>query len=242
MNAVSDHLYAIKITFDKLSQGKFWLYLIPGLVIFLIYYGFRSLFSGLTEQTESISTLPLIGSYLATGVEASLNFMDFVFYELYKFVLLTLLSPVNCLLSEKVDNELTGAKFSGGIIRILSDLIRAVFIVLVAMVLNLLFMFVWWLFAKITGFHILDEIAYFLIGSFFIGFSFYDFSLERYDVGTFGSWGFGFGKMTYMFSTGALFSAIYLIPGIGVLAAPFLLTIISTAVYVKMKGLVQPQK
>lgn len=238
MNAVTDHIYAIKVSFEKLFQGKFWLYLIPSLIIFLIYYSIRSFFSGFVENTSVVADVPLVGSYLDTGVQAAIGFMDFVFYELYKFLILTLLSPINCLLSEKVDNELTGAKFSGGIVRILSDLLRAIFIVIIAMILNLFFMFIWWLFAKISGFHIIDEIMYFLIGSFFIGFSFYDFSLERYGVGTFGSWSFGFGKMTYMLSTGAIFSGIYLIPDFGVVAAPFLVTIISTATYLKLKGLI----
>ena len=81
----------------------------------------------------------------------------------------------------------------------------------------------------------LDELIYFLITSFFIGFSFYDFSLERYGVGFFGTIEFGFDKMAYMLVTGFLFSLIYLIPQLGLIFAPFLITIISTVVYLKLK-------
>jgi CysZ protein len=100
--------------------------------------------------------------------------------------------------------------------------------------LNFLAMFIWYILALIFNFHVLDNIIYFVIGAFFIGFSFYDFSLERYGVGFFGTVEFGFERMLYMLLTGSVFSLIYMIPLVGLILAPFFVTILSTIVYTKM--------
>jgi CysZ protein len=236
MNAFSDHIYAIKRGLDELSKGKFWIYLIPSVLIslvFLVIYGVIRMIFGAIELLDLI---PFIGPYIASGVQGIQTFVDFIMVESYAFFILTILSPVSCLLSEKVDNELTGAKFSGGIARILADLFRTILIVLVALVLNLVVMGIWWFISSVTGFHALDDLIYFCIGAFFIGFSFYDFSLERYRVATFGSWNFGFSNVPYMLMTGALFALIFRIPYLGIMFAPFLLTIFSTIVYLKMSN------
>jgi CysZ protein len=234
MKAINDHIYATKLCFDLLMKGKYWLYLLPSFIISLIFVSIYTLFSSIFSFLDYANDVPLVGSYLGTGVSAITSVFAYAGELFYQFFILTILSPVYCLLSEKVDNNVAGSKFDGGIVRIMTDLIRAVFIVIVALFLNLIFICLWWLFAWFTGFHLLDEIMYFLIGAFFIGFSFYDFSLERYEIGTFGSWGFGFKNMSYMFITGGLFSLFFKVPYFGVLLSPFLLTIISTIVFLKM--------
>jgi CysZ protein len=137
-------------------------------------------------------------------------------------------------LSEKVDNEVTGAKFDGGFVRVMKDIGRAIFLLFFTLMLNFLAMFIWYVLAWIFNFHVLDNIVYFVIGAFFVGFSFYDFSFERYGVGFFGAVEFGFERMLYMLLTGSVFSLIYLIPIVGLILAPFLVTILSTIVYTKM--------
>lgn len=241
MKAITDHVFAFKIAAQQLAKGKFWLYLIPSLLIFAAYYGISS--SLAVENEESwFAGVPIIGKYLNQGAVAVVSFGSYLFFMFYKFFILTVLSPVNCLLSEKVDNELTGAKFSGGLTRIIEDLVRAVFIVIIALFLNLVFMGVWWLVSWLFGLDQLDSIVYWLISSYFIGFAFYDFSLERYGVTTFGSWSFGFSHFWYMLLTGALFNLIYMIPHAGILLAPFLVTIISTIAYLNNKKMISNTK
>ncbi|MES2590193.1 MAG: hypothetical protein V4622_14545 [Bacteroidota bacterium] len=242
MKAISDHIYAAKVSFDELMKGKYWIYLLPSILITLVFYFVAWLLSSIFSFVNAVDSIPYIGSYLETGVDVTKGILDYLGDTFYQFLILTVLSPVYCLLSEKVDNDFTGAKFDGGIVRIMTDLIRAIFIVIIALILNFVAMVIWWLFAWITGFHLLDEIMYFLIGAFFIGFSFYDFSLERYAVGTLGSWNFGFGKIPYMFITGGLFCLSFKIPFFGVILAPFLMTIISTVVFLKMNDKIPVQK
>lgn len=236
MNAFSDHIFAIKRAWDELSKGKFWVYLIPAIgisLIFLLVYGLIRMIFG---AIDLLGIIPFIGPYIESGVQGIQSLVRFIMMESHAFIILTVLSPVNCLLSEKVDNEVTGARFSGGILRILTDLLRTVVIVLAALFLNLLMMGLWWMISSITGFHALDEPVYFLIGAFFLGFSFYDFSLERYSIANFGSWQFGFSNASYMLVTGALFLLIFNIPFVGVVLAPFFVTICSTIVYLKLSN------
>lgn len=234
MNALEDHIYGFKIAFEKIFQGNYWGYLIPSFIIsimFIIVAGFVSLFFNFFNGVNGI---PFVGDYLDVGISSTKSFFSYVGDVFYQFFILTALSPVYCLLSEKVDNDLTGEKFDGGLVRIMTDLIRTIFIVIVSIILYLISVGIWAFIAAITDFHVLDEIIYFCIGAFYIGFSFYDYSLERYGVPTFGSWSFGFNKIPYMFLTGCAFSLIFKVPYLGVIFAPFLVTIVSTVVFLKI--------
>jgi CysZ protein len=241
MNAINDHFFALKLSVLQLTKGKIWLYIIPSLAVALFFYSIFSFFHSISEGAKVAEDVPFVGAYLSGGVRTFIDVLVFVTDEFYKFFILTLLSPVNCLLSEKVDNDLTGAHFQGGITRILKDVLRAIFLLFFTLMLNLLAMTLWWLFTWITGFHAIDFCMYFLIGAFFIGFSFYDFSLERYNVGFFGTVEFGFERILYLICTGALFSLIYLIPWFGIILAPFIVTILSTIVYLKMNRKIPAQ-
>lgn len=235
MNAIQHHIFALRISIEQLKIGRNWLYILPAVFIAFLFYGIFSFFDAIESTSESAADIPLLGSYVSDGISKTVGLFFWITDAFYKFLILTLLSPVNCLLSEAVDNQVTGATFDGGIVRILKEIWRAIGLLFFSLLLNFVLICVWYLFAWLTGFHVLDELIYFLITSFFIGFSFYDFSLERYGVGFFGTIEFGFDKMAYMLVTGFLFSLIYLIPQLGLIFAPFLTTIISTVVYLKLK-------
>jgi CysZ protein len=234
MNAINDHFFALKLSVLQLAKGKIWLYIIPPVAVALFFYSIFAFFHNISEGAEVAKKLPWVGEYVTTGVQKTIGFMVWITDEFYKFFILTLLSPINCLLSEKVDNEVTGAKFDGGFVRVMKDIGRAIFLLFFTLMLNFLAMFIWYILAWIFNFHVIDSIVYFVIGAFFVGFSFYDFSLERYGVGFFGAVEFGFERMLYMLLTGSVFSLIYMIPVVGLILAPFLVTILSTIVYTKM--------
>ena len=234
MRAINDHIFSINLAFQELMKGKFWLYLLPSLFISLFFWLVSGVLGSIFGFLNHADSVPLIGSYLDTGIQSGKSFFSYLGDLFYEFVILTILSPVYCLLSEKVDNTVSGAKFNGGIIRILTDLLRAIFIVFISMILYFLLMATWWIFSWVIGFHILDEIIYFVIAAFFLGFSFYDYSLERYQIGTVKSWGFGFNNILYMVLTGSIFHLMFQVPFVGILFAPFFSSIISTIVYLKM--------
>lgn len=234
MKALNDHIYAINVTFRELGKGKFWLYLIPSVAVGILFFMTSGFISGIFGFLNKAADVPLVGSYLNTGVEAGKGFFSYVGDFIYQFVILTILSPVYCLLSEKVDNELSGANFNGGIVRILTDFIRMIFIVVISTALYFTFMGAWWIISWFIGIDVLDQVMNLLIGAFFLGFSFYDYSLERYQIGTWKSWMFSFEHIGYMLITGLIFNLLFHVPVLGVLVSPFLATIISTAVFLKM--------
>lgn len=234
MKAINDHIFAIKLAFEELGKGKFWLYLIPAVAIAVAFWFLTSFISGIFSFLDSATEVPLVGDYLGSGVKATKSFFSYIGGFFYEFVILTILSPVYCLLSEKVDNTLTKSSFDGGIGRIITDLFRAIFIVIISLILYIMVISIWWFLAWITGFHLLDQIIYFLIAAFFLGFSFYDYSLERYNIGTWKSWMFSFDNIFYMVITGGLFHLIFQIPIAGTLFAPFIISIVSTIVFLKM--------
>lgn len=241
MNIINFHWYAVQKAVIDLSKGKYWLYIIPSLVVAFIFFGIFNTISNLGESAETLDSVPLVGSWLVSGVKSTLSFIDMLTMLVFQFFILTLLSPVSCLLSEKVDETHSGNNFPFDFGQFVLDLIRALFIVLLSTFAYMFFVFLWWLISKFIpnfpGFSYIDSFMYFCISAFFLGFSFYDFSLERHKVNFFYSWGFAFEKMGYMIVTGALFSLIFLIPkGIGIILAPFFVTIVSTLVYLKIEN------
>jgi CysZ protein len=72
---------------------------------------------------------------------------------------------------------------------------------------------------------------YYCIASFFFGFAFYDFALERYEKNVISSLGFAFSAPLGMIILGAIFKFIYNIPYVGIPLAPVLVVMISTVAY-----------
>lgn len=229
------HINAIKDTFLALSKGKFLGYFVPGLIIGIIYlfayYLPASRLHALADQTDSI---PWIGSVIAWTTNGIIGLMDTLVHEFYKFFILVLLSPVNCHLSEKFEEHLTGTKYSFSLIRFINDLLRMLLIVITALLFEFGFLAVWLILSFILP-DFIGETGFFLISSFFLGFSFYDYSLERHGVNLVQSWGFGFKRLGSILLTGATFSLVLEIPIIGIIIAPVLITMISTSVYLQGK-------
>ncbi len=239
LNAIQYHLSGIKTTVELLLKGKFLLYFLPGALIVGFYFFFYSLNQEVQESSSSVlNEIPVVGETAAAATKGILTFLDFLFFELIKFLVLVCLSPFNCLLSEKLDNHITGSTFSGGILRIIKDIFRTILIVICALTMEYIFMAIWWIFSLILPIDFLTPIVYFLISAFFIGFAFYDLNLERYSFGIFSSWKFAFAHPFSLFISGALFTLLYWIPIAGIVLAPVLITMIATFVFIKQKNTV----
>ncbi len=238
MKAIQHHIYAIKVCFEALSKGKYLTFFIPGLFVGLFYYWAFSSTEELKESATTLDSVPLVGEYLVSGAQGFIGFWQGILLFIFQFFILTILSPFNSILSEKFDADLTGRKFETGFVRILNDLLRAILVAIIALVLECIFMVVWiilsWILSWLPLIDLLDPIMRFLIGSFFFGFAFYDYSLERHNIGTFRSLGFAFSKMGHMIISGSIFTLIFMIPIVGIILAPVLVTLISTGVYIKL--------
>ncbi len=231
MKAINYHIRGIITSMEHLFKGKYLLYFLPGFILAGLFWYYRSKFTeveGSINIVENYSWLEWIDSSFAW----LLGWADVIIEQIYIFLVITALSPFFTHLGEKFDKELTGKITEGGIIRFINDMIRMVFVVILSILLELIFLGVYSMISWIFGFpEILDTIMYFCIASFFFGFAFYDFALERYEKGVMSSLGFAFSKPLGMIIIGAIFQWIYMIPYIGIPLAPVLVVMISTVAY-----------
>lgn len=236
MKAINNHIYAFRVTIQALSKGNLLVYFIPGFVMAMIYLYFSLMTSSANSAAGGLSDIWLIGGLLSWIAQSFFDVIEFFLFQFYVFVVLILLAPFNGLLAEKFDNHLTGNKFDGGFVRMMNDMLRAIIIAIVAICMELVVMITWWIISFIIPGDLIYEIGQFLIASFFFGFAFYDYGLERYGEGTFSSIGFAFGNILHMVITGAIFYLVYWIPVAGVFLAPLIATMVSTATYLKLRG------
>jgi len=244
MKTIQLYISGAAHAFETLMKGKFLFYFIPGLVvsIFLwVYYYQMSEYEQMTKETQEWF---LIGGAVSWVLDFLGSMLTFLVEQLYMFIVLVCFSPFNCILSEKYDNYITGNKFDGGFVRMLNDLLRAIFIVIISLLLELLVVFGYWLVSLFIPDSIaeyLDPAMGFIIPSFFIGFAFYDYSLERYGEGTFSTVGYAFKRMLAMLIAGSLFTLLFNIPYVGIILAPVILTMLSTYVYVHRENKLETQ-
>lgn len=239
MKSIKYHFQGISITLQQLFQGKYLYYFIPGGVVTVIYWYIHYSVASYEEAidlTTGYSWLDWGTSYIETGISGMFSFMDVIFEQIYIFVVLTLLSPFNTSLGEKLDSQLTGKAFNTSIIRFINDFIRMIFVVMLVIFLELAFIVIYWMISWMFGLDAIDGFVYHIIAAFFFGFSFYDFALERYEQGVFSSLYYAFANPLSMIITGSIFLLIYNIPIVGIPLAPVLAVMISTVVYLYLEG------
>ena len=237
MKALQLHIKAISLTFTELGKGKYLVFFIPGIAIALIFWQVFLLTETVENSFSFLENIPLIGTYLNAGVSGTIGIIQFLFDQLFIFFILTVLSPFNTILSEKIDSSITGKKYVFDLAQVISDFFRMLFVVLVAFILEIFVLFIYWIFSAILNLDFLDSFAYFIIAAFFYGFSFYDYSLERDKKGILESLQFAFSNKLIVAISGSLFLLIYKIPSAGVIIAPVITTMITTFVYIKNQGI-----
>lgn len=227
------HKDSILLLFDQIKQGHFLWFFLPGLIASLLFTSLYTLASEAENLFSILENIPLIGSILAIGISKTFGLIYFLIMQIYIFFVLTILSPFNTVLSESLDAKLTGKKYKMDFEQVVKDFLRMILVVLIAIIMEFFIMGLYWILSWIFGLGFLDSIVFGLISAFFFGFSFYDYSLERYNQGVFASLGFAFSNMGLVTLTGVIFILIFSIPFIGIALAPVLITMLSTIIYLK---------
>lgn len=231
MKAINYHIRGIITTFEYLFKGKYLLFFIPGLILMGLFMLYGSSFKEIDESVDISGGYSWL-SWADSWFSGILSFLDGIIESIYIFLVLTALSPFFTALGEKFDKELTGYEVEGGIIRFINDFLRMIWIVIVSLILQGAFLFLYWMIDAIFGFpEIVDEVVRYCIIGFFFGFTFYDFALERYAKGVGSSLAFAFSAPLGMIIIGVIFKAIYAIPYVGIPLAPVLVVMISTVAY-----------
>lgn len=212
---------------ELLKQKKLYYFLIPGAIITMGYIYLRWMFGWLGTPAE----LPNDAGWWMKFVNAIEESGKWFLQHTYQFTMITLLSPVMAILAERADNTLSGSKFDGGFTRIMTDLFRTILIVLTAFVFSMVVYLIWSLLAWTLGLQFLTPYILFFVNAFFIGFAYIDYALERYQYSIRASWAYSFNNSWTLIGVGLLFSGIFYIPYLGALAAPFIITLLTTAIW-----------
>ncbi|MBU2019401.1 MAG: hypothetical protein KJ941_07135 [Bacteroidetes bacterium] len=228
--SIKYHVKGISWIVLQLSKGKFLLFFLPGIVLSFFFWNMSG-WSDTMENRTFYENVPLIGSYINTTVQSGFHLLGFLFKQFQIFFLLTILSPLFTWLSEKVDEELTGTKASFDLIQIITELLRMIGIVMVSLILEGVLIGLYSIVSGVFPLEFLDSPVAFSIAAFFYGFSFYDYSLERYQIGIFMSVSFARQKAMLNFVTGICFSCLTLIPVVGLAIGPVIATMMATYVF-----------
>ena len=236
MNFITHHLSALKNVFQSLINGRYLGFFLPGIVIAICYFFIVSLLSSWFGILDNLSYIPWVGDEIQKGVSFIAKWSDSVSYFIFQFIILTLFSPFNTILGEKLNYEITGKKIPGGFGRIISDLVRMVGILLIGLAFDFCFFLVWNLtLGNLFDVTFLTPYISLLISSFWLGFSFYDFALERDQINIGKSYSFALKNIQHTLLTGILFSLMMLIPYVGIIIAPVIATMLSTFNYYNMR-------
>ena len=238
MNTLLYHIKGVTKAIEFVTKGKYLLFFIPGAILTIIYLYFSYIASSIGESVvlaSDYSWLDWIAGYVNSAIDAAFSVFSAIFSQIYIFFVITLLSPFNTYLGEKLEEELTGRKTEGGLVRFITDFFRMVLVVIIILIIEYGIMAVFSLFSWVFGLSFLNEFVYWIMSAFFFGFSFYDFALERDKIGVFSSLGFAFQKPLTMTLTGGIFLIVYAIPVAGIPIAPVLTLMISTVVYLYIK-------
>ena len=230
MHSIQLHAAGIRWILMQLAKGKYILFFIPGLLISLLFWKLFGWTSNMEHQNyfegeEGVS------SFLNSTLQGSFHVFGFLLNQLQIFLLLTVLSPLFTWLSEKTDEQLTGNKAQFDIIQFVTEFFRMLGIVVISLILEGVILLIYTIISSLFNLEWLDSYVAFCVAAYFYGFAFYDYSLERYQIGIFTSLSFARQKAMLNFVTGICFSFIALIPIVGMAVAPVVATILATYVF-----------
>lgn len=236
MKFITDHFSAIYRSFVLLTQGKYLVYLLPGIVLAIAYFFYIQSLNSVNEYISVVSYIPFIGESLKSGVDIFFGWIEGLSLFIFQFILITLLSPFHTILSERLDREETGSNFQNSWSKIINDIVRTIGVAILGGLMYLFIKFIWLMLAYICGLGFLTPYMTIIFIAFFTGFNSYDFSLERYDYSVAQSWGYAFSHPFHMISTGLIFTGFLAIPHIGIVLAPVFLTMVGTLSFLKIRN------
>lgn len=185
MQTIGSFFSGLSYAIHLIIKRKLYGYFIPAVIISVLFYFMLSGGNSLGNKLNFMEDWWLLG-WLVTSMK---SFFAFISFMLFEFVILVLLSPVNSILAEKAREDITGEELGFSMAVFMRSLRRMIVILIMAFFAQLLLTFVLWLFSFLLGDRFYEIASMFNV-AFFIGFSFFDFSLELDEVNSRKSWKF----------------------------------------------------
>ena len=161
-------------------------------------------------------------------------FLFAIYYFLFRTILLILLSPFFSYFSEKVERQLEGREYSFSIKENINSIKRGVIITLKNFFKEIFFTFCILILGLIPLLSIFVPFFIFLIQSYFIGYSFVDYTLERKGFNQKDSILFMKKNFFSICFGGVIFTFLYFIPLIGIFIAPIITIVSFTTLTLKL--------
>jgi CysZ protein len=225
----SSYFKAIELIFST----NLWLYfLFPIFLNVLLFFGgyaFISNFSeivfnqisnwiGISNGAEN-SWIPAFLYWFIWIVFKILYFLVFAYFGGY--IVLIILSPVFALLSEKCEEKISGKKYPFNTDQFIRDILRGIAISIRNMLFQTIYSIVTFIISFIPVIGLLMPFVMFFIASYYYGFSFLDYNLERRKLSINKSVEYMKKRKGLAIANGFVFSIFLLIPICGVSLAGF---------------------
>lgn len=160
-------------------------------------------------------------------------FTYIVYFYTYKYLVLGIISPFLGLFSEKVEDFYQGKTYKFSLIQNIKFILRGIGISSVNFFIELMFTFFFFFLGIFLPFKGIFYIITLFIQSFFIAFSFLDYTLERRQLSVKDSIKEAFRNFFPLSIIGMIFMLFFIIPIIGVLYGPLYFTGVVTLYYLK---------
>ncbi len=247
---------AISLIFKK---GLWWFFFFPIVVNILLFWGglegigvlidwFNAKVLGWTSLESAdfwgSGVLSYILTFLIGGI---LRFLFFAFFTFIGgYIVLIIMSPILAYLSEKTEKIITGNDYPFSASQLMRDVVRGVLIAIRNMTIELGWMLIFLIIGIIPliGWIIslFSPVLMFFISSYFYGFSFMDYSIERQKLNVRKSVHLIRKRKGVAIANGMIFSIFLIIPFCGVSLAGFTAIISTVAASIAMTEIVKQEQ
>jgi CysZ protein len=208
-------------------------YFFPGIisiVLLLLFYFIGDFFSfKLFDFIEKFFNLSKYGKLVYVLLKLTITVVAFLIYFLiYKALLLVFLSPVLSYVSEKTEFYINEKPYEIGFIKNLKLAWRGIVISSKGFIREMIGTLIITLLSFIFPINILVPLMLYLIQSYYTGFSFMDYTLERHDFNAEHSFKFLKENKLFAITSGGIFIILFLIPVLGFFMAPILAAVAIT--------------
>ncbi|MDR1834392.1 MAG: EI24 domain-containing protein [Fusobacteriaceae bacterium] len=217
-------------------------YILPGILGIILFFLTIALGFGLFELiTRHVNEWGKLGKFrsLAAVVMGVLAFLlvAAVYFLIYKTLLLLILTPLMSRVSERTDSFLTGREYRFTLRENLRFIGRGVKIGLICFVKQAALMLALFLLEfVIPPLAVFNFITVFLIQGYFTGYTFMDYTLERYGFSSKESLRYLKEHAVLSTTAGALFNLGILVPVAGIFIAPLVTCVAVTKLTVREMG------
>ncbi len=214
-------------------------YFIPGIISILLFLLFvflgDTLSLSLANALSEFFKLEEFNSILYILVKILVWVCSIFFYYLvYKSILLVILSPILSYVSERVETHLTGEKFDFTFGDNFRFLLRGIDIGMKSFFKQMVGTCVVMLLGFIFPINLSIPLLIFIIQGYFTGFSFMDYTLERYNLTPKESLEFLKKQRVYAFLCGGIFTILFFIPVVGIFIAPLVTCVATTKITLEL--------